>query len=72
MLTTAASRGSLPPGRAEAVEIDRDWAGIAAAAEEAGEEPAPILPDQLAYLVYTSGSTGRPKAVGNGHRQILS
>lgn len=33
--------------------------------------PAPLAPDQLAYLIYTSGSTGRPKGVLVTHRGLL-
>ncbi|MBK1787885.1 non-ribosomal peptide synthetase [Prauserella cavernicola] len=34
----------------------------------ADDAPAPVHPDQLAYLIYTSGSSGRPKAVMVPHR----
>jgi amino acid adenylation domain-containing protein len=35
-------------------------------------EPAPVTPDNLAYLIYTSGSTGRPKGVAVTHRNIVA
>jgi len=34
--------------------------------------PAPVHPEQLAYVMYTSGSTGRPKGVGITHRSVLN
>lgn len=35
-----------------------------------GFEPAPVSPDQVAYLIYTSGSTGAPKGVEVTHRSL--
>ncbi|MBS2962967.1 amino acid adenylation domain-containing protein [Actinocrinis puniceicyclus] len=35
-----------------------------------GVTPAPIGPDDLAYVMYTSGSTGRPKGVAVTHRNV--
>ena len=35
-------------------------------------DPAPLTPDNLAYLIYTSGSTGRPKGVAVTHRNIVA
>lgn len=33
--------------------------------------PAPVSPDNLAYIIYTSGSTGRPKGVAVEHRHVV-
>ena len=35
-------------------------------------DPAPLTPDNLAYLIYTSGSTGLPKGVAVTHRNIVA
>ena len=35
-------------------------------------DPAPVAPDDLAYVIFTSGSTGTPKGVMIEHRSILN
>ncbi|MFY1636702.1 non-ribosomal peptide synthetase [Solwaraspora sp. WMMB335] len=35
-------------------------------------DPAPLHPDNLAYVIFTSGSTGRPKGVEVSHRALIS
>ncbi|RMH15200.1 MAG: amino acid adenylation domain-containing protein, partial [Acidobacteria bacterium] len=39
-------------------------------AGDAGDQPAAVDPDQLAYVIFTSGSTGQPKGVGISHRNL--
>ncbi|MEU9125517.1 amino acid adenylation domain-containing protein [Streptomyces sp. NPDC048506] len=33
---------------------------------------APVLPQQLAYVIHTSGSTGRPKGVAISHQDVVA
>jgi amino acid adenylation domain-containing protein/non-ribosomal peptide synthase protein (TIGR01720 family) len=49
----------LPIGAAKVVDLDRDWATIAAYYSSNPERQSG--PDNLAYVIYTSGSTGKPK-----------
>jgi amino acid adenylation domain-containing protein len=50
--------------------VDRDLPPGATAGGLA--EPAPVDPDNLAYLIHTSGSTGEPKSVGVSQRALLA
>ncbi|MEN3583910.1 non-ribosomal peptide synthetase [Streptomyces sp. ZYX-F-203] len=59
-VTTAASKGSCPPGSAVLM------ADGTADAASAGA-PVPCVPADTAYVIYTSGSTGRPKGVPIRH-----
>jgi amino acid adenylation domain-containing protein len=45
---------------------------IASRAPAAPDVPAPIDPDDAAWVLYTSGSTGRPKGVVGTHRGSLN
>jgi amino acid adenylation domain-containing protein len=36
------------------------------------EDPVPLTPDDLAYILFTSGSTGRPKGVAVTHRNVTA
>ncbi|MGW2839392.1 amino acid adenylation domain-containing protein [Streptomyces sp. NPDC001493] len=66
LLTTAATRASLPP-------VDLPWLALDAPADRAAP-PAPHTPhpDDPAYVIYTSGSTGRPKGVVVTHAALAN
>ncbi|MFF8232305.1 amino acid adenylation domain-containing protein [Streptomyces caelestis] len=36
------------------------------------DRPAPLAPEDIAYIIYTSGSTGRPKGVAIPHSNVIS
>ncbi|QLY31768.1 amino acid adenylation domain-containing protein [Nocardia huaxiensis] len=45
---------------------------LAAASDFAAAVPAPVHPDNTAYVIFTSGSTGKPKGVAITHRQMAN
>ncbi|WP_433260452.1 non-ribosomal peptide synthetase [Actinosynnema sp. CS-041913] len=55
------------PGNA----LTLDWRRLSATGGEV-VPPAPVHPDQLAYVTYTSGSTGTPKGVMITHRSLAA
>jgi len=58
----------LPVSQAKLVDLERDWATIAA---YSGSNPLPRpCPENLAYVIYTSGSTGKPKGVMIEHKNL--
>ncbi|WP_051717074.1 non-ribosomal peptide synthetase [Streptomyces megasporus] len=61
LLTARALAGSLPAHSSTVLLVD-DGRDEDAAADRAAH-PAPVHPDNLAWVAYTSGSTGRPKGV---------
>ena len=68
LLTQDRFLGTIDPGEAQVICLDRDWSRIAG---RSGEElPPAATPDGLAYVIYTSGSTGRPKGVEISHRAL--
>lgn len=70
--TETAARLTVDVGasRARVIELDREWARIAAAA--APGAPGAATLDDPAYMIYTSGSTGVPKGAINSHRAIAN
>ena len=62
-------RSQLPPGNAEILSLDSDWAAI----ERESAEPvrSQCKPSNLAYVIYTSGSTGKPKGVQITHGNLV-
>jgi amino acid adenylation domain-containing protein len=62
VVTSGALRDRLP---ANVTAVEPEPGGPVAA-------PAPVHPDQAAYLIYTSGSTGHPKGVVISHAGIVN
>ncbi len=72
LLTTSREHEGLPAVR-RTVHLDTvDVSGYSDAPVTAAERPAPLRPDNAAYVVFTSGSTGRPKGVTVSHRSIVN
>jgi amino acid adenylation domain-containing protein len=69
LLTTAATRGKLPPEAAHCKVIEVE------SLEESGADAQSVAPrgkgEDLAYVIYTSGSTGKPKGVMVEHRNVV-
>jgi len=70
LLTTATTRGQLPPEAAHCKVIEVE--GLIGA--DAGSEHIAEQADgsNLAYVIYTSGSTGKPKGVMVEHRNVVN
>jgi len=54
------------------VEIESEFAELAAFAPDAELPETPIAPDDPATILYTSGTTGRPRGAVCTHRSIVS
>jgi amino acid adenylation domain-containing protein len=59
-----------PPDRTRVVNIDDDWAEIAA--ESTADVRTNKEAANLAYVIYTSGSTGEPKGVMINHGNVMN
>ena len=70
LLTGSLLLQQLPPFAGTVVELDSQWAEIAAMSSQ---NPAvSISPANLAYVIYTSGSTGKPKGVAICHSSVVT
>jgi amino acid adenylation domain-containing protein len=70
LLTHACTQAELPEINAKVICLDRDWAHIAAQADD--HAPKQAHPSNAAYLIYTSGSTGKAKGVLVSHENALA
>jgi aspartate racemase len=69
LLSQESLRSQLPPGSAEILCLDSDWADL----ERESSDPvrSQCTPWNLAYVIYTSGSTGKPKGVQITHGNLV-
>ncbi|MGA4689811.1 non-ribosomal peptide synthase/polyketide synthase [Rhodococcus sp. AB351] len=71
IVTTSGDR--VEHGTAPVVELDGlDLAGLSDDPITDDDRPAPLRPDNTAYVIFTSGSTGRPKGVAVSHAAIVN
>lgn len=70
LLTTATTRGNLPPEAANCKVIEVENLADSAAHPQ-GVAPR-VKGENLAYAIYTSGSTGKPKGVMVEHRNVMN
>ncbi|MFC4376416.1 amino acid adenylation domain-containing protein [Nocardia halotolerans] len=70
---TAARDALRLPGNVMRVDLDTlDVTGRDTTPLTDADRPAPLRPEQLAYVIFTSGSTGKPKGVGITHAAIVN
>ncbi len=70
LLTTAATRGKLPPEAAHCKVIEVE--SLVDSAAHTQSVPPRVKGENLAYTIYTSGSTGKPKGVMVEHRNVVN
>lgn len=70
LLTQGRNRLTVPDCAVPVLALDDEWPVVAAA--PVMDEPASVVPDNLAYLLYTSGTTGRPKGTAISHRSLVN
>jgi non-ribosomal peptide synthetase component F len=73
VLTQARLKAVLPASSAAVIELDTNWAGIAAhARQDLPVGQLGLSAADLVYVIYTSGSTGRPKGTAMAHRSMVN
>ena len=73
VLTHPAVYDRLQPIHSHVIDLEREWATIAAPPPIAGRRPQRLATNRdAACIVYTSGSTGRPKGVILEHQGIVN
>ncbi|WP_338861601.1 non-ribosomal peptide synthase/polyketide synthase [Mycetohabitans rhizoxinica] len=70
LVTQSHLEARLPEIQARRIDLDTDWAKIAAYPKTRLDSG--VTAEHLAYIIYTSGSTGQPKGVMHSHRGVVN
>ncbi|WP_041754829.1 non-ribosomal peptide synthetase [Mycetohabitans rhizoxinica] len=70
LVTQSHLEARLPEIQARRIDLDTDWAKIAACPKTRLDSG--VTAEHLAYMIYTSGSTGQPKGVMHSHRGVVN
>ncbi|MCG1042949.1 amino acid adenylation domain-containing protein [Mycetohabitans sp. B8] len=70
LVTQSHLEARLPEIKARRIDLDTDWAKIAACPKTPPDSG--VTAEHLAYIIYTSGSTGQPKGVMHSHRGVVN
>ncbi|WP_338925532.1 non-ribosomal peptide synthase/polyketide synthase [Mycetohabitans endofungorum] len=70
LVTQSHLKARLPEIQARRIDLDKDWAKIAACPKTPPDSG--VTAEHLAYIIYTSGSTGQPKGVMHSHRGVVN
>ncbi|WP_458367964.1 amino acid adenylation domain-containing protein [Mycetohabitans endofungorum] len=70
LVTQSHLEARLPEIQARRIDLDMDWAKIAACPKTPPDSG--VTAEHLAYIIYTSGSTGQPKGVMHSHRGVVN
>ncbi|WP_049786408.1 non-ribosomal peptide synthetase [Mycetohabitans rhizoxinica] len=70
LVTQSHLEARLPEIQARRIDLDMDWAKIAACPKTRLDSG--VTAEHLAYIIYTSGSTGQPKGVMHSHRGVVN
>ncbi|PPB80360.1 non-ribosomal peptide synthetase, partial [Mycetohabitans endofungorum] len=70
LVTQSHLKARLPEIQARRIDLDKDWAKIAACPKTRLDSG--VTAEHLAYIIYTSGSTGQPKGVMHSHHGVVN